>query len=1052
MRDLRSPRVAAVERCEPLPPLGNPPYLLRFWFFLLAAVIALAAAVPGHPSGLQSAPPSRPDFSIEATLRGYFLTLQGQLERRTISLARKARQPQETIQPVPSGYYLAIAVKSPRLPIVQADVTTLRGRRRLISLPVEPPSLEVRIPQQERSWLGVRPEEGLSFRVVLRLADGQRVEAPLHPDGCRLFPMAPLRVNWLDLVRIEEARRLLRALGDEILPGLRADDVPIALLGEDGQGVLINHPHPPRGFRRYSGPLPTGGRVEVGPLPPSGNTPHSLKLEGEPTAIFPYDPAWFALPEAPLSKRDEDEAAYRLGGIIHEICHVAWMQHTGKSLIANPEAIEGPSVQAAAVEEAERAALAEAVDLVDHRPQEALTLLRDYLALREHRRELDAASSALVDAQEISETTEGFAYFAMWRAGEVAEGRYNFPLLRRTDPFLEKFWLEEPHFMLEPDEELQSIWAPELSLSTYPSYYGACQAKLIHGLHPEELFAAWPQGTRLRQALSRIAGYEGMSADERARLKREALARWRCAEREASLRQTFEQQEAAQWRAAAEALRGQGILLRIRAALFPAGQRPSPKPPWRFANTYGFITTGLTVKCIQPCLVCPTFTREEGRLELQTVVSNDELLIIQRTGQSTRIQAGKVVIEADQVRLRGGRSPSLITVECRPAAGAAGSHQEKEDKKMKIGKFTVVPLLAGLLASPGLAQLVHHEVTFTLNGVLLNADTGQQQNVTLNMLAEAENPTGNWYLVEGQTYSATASMTDALYSRVNRVALYDLNGALIHEVTANPPTNRLTATGTFRAIRTMKPDYKIQVAHKANCEWELEIIWEPGEPPQPQVGTINVMVVDGSQSTWPRLQGAIVAVWPEGHPEQKQQTATDDQGLATFANMAAGQYIAEVRGPGHRCVIRRGPYQLRKRAQLDEAVVSWQHCGINGKVWFKNARGQTVAGPADKVKVELFQGSQSKGGLVVGTQQPDGSYPYSGPPGGPPLAGQYTVKAKYTPGMGLPQEQQQSVTVPDECNPAHPNDDGRTTVVNPGAHTAVQGPEFTFTLSGGPGG
>jgi len=864
--------------------------------------------------------------------------------------------------------------------------------------------------------------------------------------------MASLRVNWLDLVRIEEARRLLSALGDEILPGFRADDVPFALLGENGQCVLINHPRPPRGFRRYNGPCPARGRVYVGQMPLGRSTPYTAELGGTPTAIFPYDPAWFALPEAPLSKRNEEEAVYRFEAILHEACHVAWMRQVGKDLSVPLEEMESLSLRSAAIEEAELDVLGEAVECMDRDKGKALTLVRDYLALRECRRELDAPSSALMSAVERLETTEGWSYFATWRAGEVAQGKYNPALLRRADPFLEELEFRDPTLTLEPEEELRDTGVPELHLSVYPSYHGACQARLIHVLNPEGLFAAWKQGTLLRQALSQVAGYEGMSADERDQLKREALTRRQCEEREASLRPTLEQGEAAQWHAAADALQGQGILLRVRADLFPTRQRSSPRPSWRFSNAYALSTTGFAVECDQPCLVRSIFTREEGRLELQTVLPVGELLIVHRAGSFARIRAGKVVIEADQIRLYGGRSSSLITVECQSAAPAAGANQEKEDKKMKIENFSVVPLLMGLLASPGLAQLDHHEFMATLSGVLLNADTGQQQNVTLDLLAEAENPTGNWYFVAGETYSATASMTDASYSRVSRVALYDPDGALINEATADPPTTHLTTTGSFLRAATKKVTVEFQAEHKERCEYIIRVIFKEVPPPPPQGATLNMVVADGSQSNKP-LQGAVVAIWPDGHPDQRQQILTNAEGLATFAGVTPGQYMAEVSGPGQRCVIRRGPYQLRERFTCYGVALSWPHCGINGKVWFHNQQGQTVPGQPDRVQVELLQGGQSKGNLLVGTQQqPDGSYPYSGPPGGPPPAGQYTVKATFTPGMGPPQEQQHPVTVPDECGPAHPNVDGGMTVVNPGAHTAVQGPEFTFTLPGGPGG
>ena len=56
---------------------------------------------------------------------------------------------------------------------------------------------------------------------------------------------------------------LLRECGDLILPGLRADDVPFIVMGDDGCAVLVDYPSPPRGAVPYNGPSPLKAQLSV---------------------------------------------------------------------------------------------------------------------------------------------------------------------------------------------------------------------------------------------------------------------------------------------------------------------------------------------------------------------------------------------------------------------------------------------------------------------------------------------------------------------------------------------------------------------------------------------------------------------------------------------------------------------------------------------------------------------------------------------------------------------------------------------------------------------
>jgi hypothetical protein len=340
-----------------------------------------------------------------------------------------------------------------------------------------------------------------------------------------------------------------------------------------------------------------------------------------------------------------------------------------------------------------------------------------------------------------------------------------------------------------------------------------------------------------------------------------------------------------------------------------------------------------------------------------------------------------------------------------------------------------------------MAQLLHHEVSATVSGVFLDANTGQQVSTTLDLFAEEENPTGDWYYVPGEEYAASGTFSDSQYSRVAGLTLCDPQGAVIAEAAADPAVPRLTAAARIVIVEAeIKPGVKVRWEHDFRCNHRVVFVFTR-VPAQP--GTILVVVVDGSQPGG-RVQDASVNVQVHNKPgEGPGQIVTDVNGLVTFNDVPSGWYTISVASGQTWCALRRGPWKLQPQGTLNEGVALWPHWPIRGKVRFRNAQGQVVPGDPWSVTVRTYQGQELKETLQLGEADPDGSYPYESTDH--IVSGAYTVKATFTPAEGDPQEQSGEAVVPNDCLRDHPNLDGATTAVNSaGAHAVVQGPAFTF--------
>jgi hypothetical protein len=907
---------------------------------------------------------------------------------------------------------------------------------------LDPPLREFHIPTAEGSFMGAHSRHGLQFRVCVELVDGQPGRVPVAVTDARLLPRLEPRIDWLDLVRIAEMKRLLRTRGDTILPGMQADGVPFALEGAGGQCVLVDYQGRVPGFREYRGPQPAQVHLQIGrwgELPKARDAVTDFR--GRPLVLLSYRPHWCALPETGAASRSASEASQRVYTILHETTHALWHGRTGPAAPpVEPELLLVPGIEERALEATERLVLASAVEAEDV----ALPgLLRDCFALREARASLGPRPAARAALAETTETSEGFAYEVAWRACQVLDAALRAGELAGDDPFYRGVQDADPlDWLPEAADEAcsETGWDAGAWLSLSPSVRGATQARLLDRVRPGLLRQTWTNGGSLPQALAEAVGWGQLEAAEKAEASGQARARWRVSELAASIRARRDQVRGALLARTRESAEGQPALLRLRAEAFPPSQGQRARlSVAQYLDGLRASLGNLAVSVDWPCRVRQCMTHTRGLLDVTMGLPPelDAVLVHQGPG-GLRVRGRGVRLEARHATIEVAHHMLLLRPRETRSDNVGPSTEAERERKMRGTRWMVVPVALLLGCGVGRAQLPHHEVSATIAGVFEDAGTSQQEYLELDLLDEDNWPEGDWQLVEDETYDVSATMSDEEYSRIAYVAIYDPSSQLVDDASADPPTTTLTAEGEFTATATMAWKPKFRFVHKADCTWEWEIgIEPPPEPPVP-VRTIKVQVLDGGTAN--PLQGAMVSAWPEGHPEQTETHEVDNQGWAEFTDVAQGQWMLKATFQEH-CNLQKGPYVIRKRGSLKETFRLFGHAGIRGKL--------TINGPGDPndVEITLRQGGNAvQSGTVDPQQNPDGTYNYEVPM--PPIAGQYTVRARHTPSETTDEE---PVTVPDQCTPAHPDvDGGNITVLVTGAHTLVTGPDLTLDIPGEP--
>jgi len=370
---------------------------------------------------------AQPQLKLEGTLKGYFLAPDGVLAVCEVPFSF----PNEPIlRDLPNrlfvlwaGYYLQAKFASEK-PI--QSVWLLASNGRLLWRRHYPAGVtEGTIPYQGGGWVGVKGQDGVTVRLIVRFVDGKEMFVqPYFP--VRFERVLPLKVDWLDFIRIAEVANLLKVKGKEIWEGFSLDGIPFLLEGDEGQWVLINHPKPPKGFVRYKGPLPKvpfGMTVHVGETKGGERKCEEFggwleKINGVWTAALRYFPNWWVLDDcAPpgYTVNREPDAIYRLETIIHEAFHVWWFQR-----VKEPKMVERiKKAQAIVTEVAERECLARALEAKGEKERQRWT--KAFIMQRQKRRQQEGVNEAEVTFERWQETMEGVATFVGWKAIKLGQ-------------------------------------------------------------------------------------------------------------------------------------------------------------------------------------------------------------------------------------------------------------------------------------------------------------------------------------------------------------------------------------------------------------------------------------------------------------------------------------------------------------------------------------------------------------------------------------------------------------------------------------------------------
>lgn len=463
------------------------------------------------------AEPEAVSLSVGGWIDGYFLTPDGELGLHTLTLSSDTDPPTTpALHPLWAGYRIRLNF-TPNQRVTAIRVTGTDSGEVLAEKSFDRP----------RNWPGLlllcaeddgfcHVRHGLSYCVEVTYADGRTGTAVAAVSEACLLPIPELKIDWIDLVRIAEVRRWLSEAGDNLLPGLRADDVPFALAGEDGQIVLVGWPAPPAGFHRYEGPAPIEDAIYLTSLPGDGIVEVedaagvAAEFLGTLSVMLPPDPDWWRAFASPGDQERRDRAATML----HEICHVNWRPRR-PSGTGGPLAI--PPLEARLLEETARRLLAEPNARVDGYPR-----VYQYLALMEERDRLLANVAAARGLWRDVETSEGYAYYVTWLARSVLDASvHSSPLADLRSP-----WVTRPPATIE-DEVVRTLASHSSSadsaLAWHPwahaEYHGFREIAMLHRMDPGAVRRAWSRGTHVRGALATASGYAALSPD----LKRRVL-------------------------------------------------------------------------------------------------------------------------------------------------------------------------------------------------------------------------------------------------------------------------------------------------------------------------------------------------------------------------------------------------------------------------------------------------------------------------------------------------------------------------------------------------
>jgi|GEM_PF-1176764 len=891
-----------------------------------------------------------PSVKVTGVLKGYFLSPDGTLMVREVPFAFPERPEGKSLPsqlfPVWAHYYLQMRVESPDVPIKRLKLRVGEHERMMT---LEKPQKSVVIPEVSSQWLTSHARLGLALKVTVELMDGTVISA--QPQyAVQLGEVQRLKIDWRDLERIARISGFLRRCGDEILPGLQADHIPILLEGEEGQWVLVGGKFPDKW--RYKGVAPFGLTIYLPPfrfrVPPEikeqvlGGVLRTRDMGI--VVILHYQPGWDTLEE--LDKPQSGRHGERTFVLVHEIVHYWFGQKFGWT--KSPQPVSYTDWEGYLAWKLEGNALSQALSAESASAR--AEALRNFLRFRWYRYRL-GCGDAKTEGQE--EWDEGVANFLAEKVLELARETLGVPLTYIPSLFflgLEAF--EQPTPTLElPFEPLAQA-----------RHLGYGQAKLLDKVMPNWTRLIHERRLPLDELLAKAIGLE----------KDKVLA--------LSPKQMRDEirlaAQKAGWVKEPSLKEGNELVV-----LVPLSHGEGTEPHWVAFERCEVTFEGGHVKSDKEVAIAWS---EKG-LAFRWISSSPFVL---RAKQEKR--ENKVVLEGEGIRVevKQGevwKTPRGIVVGHKDQAKAwVLAHARKPAKvsPMRLSTaWTILTLGAVAEFGAGAAQGQGLQVVGFVSGRFLNTWTNTVEYRTIEFVPDLE--LSEYSVLEpldNEEYEVTIQVNDP-DAQLTRLSLLLTDGTSV-SVTSDQPTNQLTLTYRGNWIKIFRPIGEllegaaqwfgktlIEVAKQIGAAQLAEYLKKLLQGKKKGTLAIHVRICDAEQpqNSPTGFAQVTLEVWRGNKrvvppPDASWVVYPDGNGDLSLPLPVAPDYlvraIKSISIPA--CPeVWSGPYAVFEKQTSHAQLLFYYHKGIKGRVMEQTSRG-SIALPS--ANAYLYKGTQELGG------------------------------------------------------------------------------------------
>jgi len=942
---------------------------------------------------------AQPSVTVHGTLKGYFLTPQGELVRRKITLTSSpvSEPPKEQLHLLWAGYYFEGLLESNE-PVV--SVRIFLGDVLIYPRRFPKPTTKVALPDWKIP-LRVHPRYGFPPIIQVEGLRGWKEQLRLQPIGVKILSLLPLKVDWMDFVRIELIRRFLEREGDQLFPGWRLEGLTFVMQGEDGQIVWINPPKPPKGSKRYLGPCPTKGRIYYGAQRYKIILPHQGGVTKEQTVYLSYRPNWYALPEAieddPLA--EELDNLLRLEVIFHETLHaLVWRRYKNAIVtttdIQNWQKWWNDAIAQILYDIAyETISSLVAYGVGNLKTQQMIDSIKTFLAVRWQLKRTHPEVFRIFASEEL---LEGIALctqrVAITKFMNSPEGQN----LLELDPFLKS----------EASEVDETFTTSIMAVENKRAQCGAYALKVAEKLGVDwRSLIAKQLPPSVDELLAQFVFWE--NDQEKSQIVKRVMR-----ERVAELMpyKNFDEQG---WQLLRAYLKGELVKIHIRVEYFASGGFPkAPEAKWQWLSSLNLVFDPAPKFSIQRPVLASNYMLVHYLADFCFFLEPTEVLLIRWHGDDLEVKGKGVMFYVPNARIIATRhSVWLLGSLALPKSFEAIRGIKKGVSKMQRAAWFALPL-ALLLAAPAAGQYMADQ-TFTcmVSGLFHDVLTGQQQYLTLDLVDEENNPPGDWHCIAGETYSVHASWTSPR-AELAELTLKGPDGSVLATTSSDPPSKSLTVSGQFQPTQnctinvTIGAQFDIKQPVTGKITGGIQICLNP-----PTQGMIKVIVQDANTGNPVNPPYKVtITKKPSG---STRFALTDSSGIAVFSDLDPGDYIVTLEGINNLPACKwTSEWQLKKRGSLEIRAAMAYHRPIEGRIKFVGGSGSP-----NNVTVKAVKGSIVKYGQVSETPDPNGYYHFQIPvpgEGGIPEDGVWTVIVEYPNGIVTPSSK--SITVPRHCH------------------------------------